>query len=174
MKVGFTHMVMIQKQSNNRHSGRVHNQQDAKKMRHIQRSTKSMLIVFFNAKGIVHHEFVPPNTMVNSDIYCDVFKCLTENVQWKRLVLWRNHNWLLHHDNAATHTSLKTTEFVTNNNTWYTTCFCLHGHPQVSGTVKTATLHFRASSVAVLTVPDTWGWPCRPKHVVYQVSDREE
>jgi hypothetical protein len=28
---------------------------------------------------------------------------------------WCNHNWLLHHDNAPAHTSLKTTEFVTNN-----------------------------------------------------------
>jgi hypothetical protein len=28
---------------------------------------------------------------------------------------WRNRNWL-HHDNAPIHTSLKTTEFVTNNN----------------------------------------------------------
>jgi hypothetical protein len=33
----------------------------------------------------------------------------------KRLELQCNHNWLLHHDNAPTHTSLKTTEFVTNN-----------------------------------------------------------
>jgi hypothetical protein len=30
--------------------------------------------------------------------------------------LWGSHNWLLHHDNMPTHTSLKTTEFVTNNN----------------------------------------------------------
>jgi hypothetical protein len=29
--------------------------------------------------------------------------------------LWHNHNWLLHHDNALVHMSLKTTEFVTNN-----------------------------------------------------------
>jgi histone-lysine N-methyltransferase SETMAR len=29
---------------------------------------------------------------------------------------WRNHNWLLHHDNAPAHTSLKTTEVLTNNN----------------------------------------------------------
>jgi hypothetical protein len=29
---------------------------------------------------------------------------------------WRNHNWILHHDDAPVHTSLKTTEFVTNNN----------------------------------------------------------
>jgi hypothetical protein len=41
---------------------------------------------------------------------------LRENVQWKRLELWCNHNWLLHHDNVPAHTSLKTTEFVTDNN----------------------------------------------------------
>jgi hypothetical protein len=31
--------------------------------------------------------------------------------------------------------------------TWDTTCFGPHGHPQVSGTVKTATLHLRASNL---------------------------
>jgi hypothetical protein len=40
---------------------------------------------------------------------------LRENVRQKRPELWRNHNWLLHHDNAFAHTSLKTREFVTNN-----------------------------------------------------------
>jgi hypothetical protein len=34
----------------------------------------------------------------------------------RRLELWCNHNWLLHHNNAPAHTSVKTTEFVTNNN----------------------------------------------------------
>jgi hypothetical protein len=38
-------------------------------------------------------------------------KCAT-----KKLELWANHNWLLHHDNTLIHMSLKTTEFVTNNN----------------------------------------------------------
>jgi hypothetical protein len=37
-------------------------------------------------------------------------------VQQKRLELWHNHNWLLHHDNAPAHMSLKTTKFVANNN----------------------------------------------------------
>jgi transposase len=67
-------------------------------------------------KGIVHHKFVPPNTMVNSDIYCDILRHLRENVRRKRPELWCNHNWLLHHNNKPNHTSLKTTEFVTNNN----------------------------------------------------------
>jgi hypothetical protein len=38
----------------------------------------------FDEKGIVYHEFVPPNTMVNSDFYCDVLRSLRENVQRKR------------------------------------------------------------------------------------------
>jgi hypothetical protein len=45
-------------------------------MQQVWSSTESMLIVFFNVKGIVHHEFVPPNTTVNSDFYCDVLRCL--------------------------------------------------------------------------------------------------
>jgi hypothetical protein len=52
-----------------------------KKERQVQRSTKSMLIVFFDKKGIVHGEFVPPNTTVNSDFYSEVLRCLRENVQ---------------------------------------------------------------------------------------------
>jgi hypothetical protein len=54
--------------------------------------------------------------MVNSDFCCDVFRCLRENVQQERPELWHNHNWLLHHGNTPAHMSLKTTEFVTNNN----------------------------------------------------------
>jgi hypothetical protein len=77
-----------------------------------------MLIVSFDVKGIVHCDFVPPNTTstVNSNFYCDILRRLRENVPRKGLELWPNHNWLLHHDNAPAHTFLKTTEFVTNNN----------------------------------------------------------
>jgi hypothetical protein len=70
-------------------------------------------------KGIVHYEFVPPNTTVSSDFYCDVLRLLRENMQQKGLELWCNHNWLLHHNIAHAHMSLKTTEFVTNSNIGY-------------------------------------------------------
>jgi histone-lysine N-methyltransferase SETMAR len=70
----------------------------------------------FTKFEIVHREFVPPNTTVNSDFYCDVLRRLRENVRRKEAELWRHHNWLLHHDNAPAHMSQKTTEFVTNNN----------------------------------------------------------
>jgi histone-lysine N-methyltransferase SETMAR len=75
-----------------------------------------MLIVFFDVKGIVYREFVPPKMTVNSDFHCDVLRRLRENVRQKIPELWRNHNWLLHYDNAPAHTSLKTTECLTNNN----------------------------------------------------------
>jgi histone-lysine N-methyltransferase SETMAR len=87
----------------------------AKKAQQVQSSTKSMLIVFFDMRGIVHCEFVPRNTVVKSDFYCDVLRRLRDNVQRKSLEFWRNHNWL-HHDNQPAHMSLKSTEFVTNNN----------------------------------------------------------
>jgi transposase len=72
-----------------------------------------MLIVFCNVRGIAHHEFVPPNTTVNSDFYCDVFRRLRENVQRRKFSATTTG---FHHDNAPAQTSLKTTEFVTNNN----------------------------------------------------------
>jgi hypothetical protein len=39
-----------------------------------------MLFVFFNVKEIFQREFVPPNTTVSSDFYCDVLRRLKENV----------------------------------------------------------------------------------------------
>jgi hypothetical protein len=113
MKVGFT--VMIQKQSNNRHSGRAHKHQEQKGAAGLE-FNKDYAHSFFDMKWIVHCELVAPKTTVNSDFYCDILRRLRENVRRRRPELWHNHNWLLHHDNAPTHTSLKTTEFVTNNN----------------------------------------------------------
>jgi hypothetical protein len=114
-KVGFT--VMNQKQSNNCRSARAHNHQEQKRrVRSRVQQRACSLFFFFDVKGIVHCEFVPPNTTVNFDFYYDVLRRLRENMRQKRPEIWRNHNLLLHHDNAPAHTSLKTTDFVTNKN----------------------------------------------------------
>jgi hypothetical protein len=80
-EVGFT--VMVQKQSNDCHTGRVHNHQEQERhgMSGVQQRACSLL--FFYVKGIVRNEFVPPNTTVSYDFYCDVLRHLRENVQWK-------------------------------------------------------------------------------------------
>jgi histone-lysine N-methyltransferase SETMAR len=64
-------------------------------------------------KGIVHHEFVPPNTTDNFDFSCDFWEAW-EKMCDKKTELLCNHNWL-HHDNVPTHMSPKTTKLVTNN-----------------------------------------------------------
>ncbi|KMQ83859.1 histone-lysine n-methyltransferase setmar-like protein [Lasius niger] len=74
--------------------------------------SKITLIVFFDIKGIVHQEFVPPNQTVNADFYCDVLKRLKEAVRNGR---WDKRNWLLHHDNAPHHTAQETKNFLRGN-----------------------------------------------------------
>ena len=65
-----------------------------------------MLNCFFEQKGIVHKEFVPPGQTVNAAIYVEVLKRLRENVRRKRPDQWRKNTWLLHHDKAPAHTAL--------------------------------------------------------------------
>jgi len=74
--------------------------------------TKSMLIVFFDIRGIVRHEFVPEGQTVNAKFYCNVLRHLREDIRRKRPELWCAGNWLLHDDNAPSHRALVTREFL--------------------------------------------------------------
>jgi hypothetical protein len=64
---------------------------------------RSVLIVFFDIKGIVHKEFIMAGQTVNSAYYCDVLWRVHESVQRLCPELWPQKNWLLHHDNAPSH-----------------------------------------------------------------------
>jgi uncharacterized protein YecT (DUF1311 family) len=77
-----------------------------------------MLINFFVVKGIVQKkELVLTGQKVNSAYYGGILRRLRENVRRLRAELSRRQkNWLLHHDNAPTHTSFFTREFFTMNN----------------------------------------------------------
>jgi hypothetical protein len=68
---------------------------------------KSMLIIFFDIKGIDHKGFVLAGQTVNSAYYCDVLWPLHGTVRRFRPKLQRQKNWLLHNDNAPSHTSRK-------------------------------------------------------------------
>ena len=70
----------------------------------------------FKQEVMVHREFVPPGMTVNADFYCDVLRRLRENVRRKRPQKWRNHNLIIHHDNAAAHRSFKFSQFLAQNN----------------------------------------------------------
>jgi len=64
----------------------------------------------------VHKEFVPLGQTVNGKFYCEVLRRMRENVRCKRPEMWKNGDWLLHHDNAPAHTLLVVREFLTKNN----------------------------------------------------------
>ena len=58
---------------------------------------KVLLVVFFNWKGIVHHEFVPRGHMVNKQLYQEVLARLSDAVRRKSTIILNKitftHRW---------------------------------------------------------------------------------
>ena len=73
----------------------------------------AMLIVFFDAKGVVHYDFVPEGQRVNGDFYLEVLRRLQRRVNRVRPAI--AGNWKLHQDNAPSHTCSKSTDYLTQN-----------------------------------------------------------
>lgn len=69
-----------------------------KKARISKSKVKTMLIVFFDISGLVHHEFVPHGTTVNAKFYVKVLKRLKRRIHRTRPDI--GGDWKLHHDNA--------------------------------------------------------------------------
>ncbi len=82
---------------------------------------KSMLTVFFDKQGVVLSEFLAPGTTVDTDQYLEVLQRLRENIRRKRPNLWGNVRrgepcpFLLHQDNASSHTSSRTLAYFGEN-----------------------------------------------------------
>ncbi|UYV60447.1 hypothetical protein LAZ67_1001174 [Cordylochernes scorpioides] len=88
-----------------------------KKARQVRSNVKVLLTVFFDCRGMVHHEFLPQGRTINKEYYLQVMRNLREAIRQKRPDLWKNKNWLLQHDNAPAHTSLLVRDFLAKNNT---------------------------------------------------------
>lgn len=88
-----------------------------KKARQVRSNVKVLLTVFFDYNGVMHYEFLPQGRTVNKEYYLEVMRRLREAIRKKRPDLWKNQNWLLHHDNAPAHTSLLVRDFLAKNNT---------------------------------------------------------
>ena len=113
MVMNHGHTITTWKQSSSLWNGRCHPLCDRKKVRQVCSNIKS---VFFDIRGNVHKEFVPPGQTVNGKFYCEVLRRMRENVRHKWPEMCKNGDWLLHHDNAPTHTLLFVREFLTKNN----------------------------------------------------------
>jgi hypothetical protein len=71
-----------------------------------------MLIAFFDAEGLVYHEFLPQRQTMNQTVYITVLQRLRDAVRRKRPHKWSSGTWLLHHDNAPCHAALSVREFL--------------------------------------------------------------
>lgn len=96
---------------------RFKNEPIPKRARQDRSKIKVMLTVFFDYQGIVHKEFLPTGETVNKEYYLNVMRRLRESIRRKRPELWQNKSWVLHHDNAPSHTAIIIREFLMRNQT---------------------------------------------------------
>ena len=81
-----------------------------RKARMSKSRIKSMFIVFFDSKGIVHKEFLPTGQTVSAAFYVEVLKRLRNRVTRVRPEI--ANDWILDHDNAPSHSSILVKEFL--------------------------------------------------------------
>jgi hypothetical protein len=66
---------------------------------------KTMFIVFFDAQGVIHREFVPEGQTVNGQFYLVVMERLLKRILRVRPEFHISKEWFLLHDNALAHTA---------------------------------------------------------------------
>ncbi|KFM75697.1 Mariner Mos1 transposase, partial [Stegodyphus mimosarum] len=69
---------------------------------------KVLLSVWWDYEGIVYFELLPPNRMINSDVYIEQLTKLNNAVEEKRPESTNRKGDVFHHDNARPHTYLVT------------------------------------------------------------------
>jgi hypothetical protein len=71
-----------------------------------------MLIAFFDAEGLVHHEFLPQRQTMHQTVYVTVLQRLQDAARRKLPHKLSSGTWLLHHDNAPCLAALSVREFL--------------------------------------------------------------
>ncbi len=86
------------------------------KLRWEKSRVKTMLIAFFDSRGMIHTEFVPPGQTVNVDFYKRVLDQLLKRIArvWPYLNVFEA--WCLLHDNAPSHNALLIRQFLAKEN----------------------------------------------------------
>lgn len=85
------------------------------KVRQQKSKVKTMLIAFFDSKGLIHHEFVPVGQTVNARFYLEVMKRLVHRIRRIRPEYKDPGSWTLLHDNAPAHTATLLTHYYAAN-----------------------------------------------------------
>ncbi len=83
-----------------------------KKALRIPGNKKVMLTLFCDAKGVILMDWLQLKEKIDSTRYVETLSKLKENLHQKRPDLWKDRDFLLHHDNTSPHTSFETTKKI--------------------------------------------------------------
>ena len=97
-----------------------------KKVRFQKSKVKTMLVCFYDSKGIIHHEFVHEGQTVTGSFYLSVLERLWKRNRRVRLEYSAPGRWFLLHDNAPVRRAVAVQEFLGRNQV------CVLHHPPYS------------------------------------------
>lgn len=83
-----------------------------RKLRFQKSRVKTMLIVFFDSKGVVHKEFLEEGCTINAQYYRAVLERLISRIRRVRPALFGDRDFFLLHDNAPAHTAASVRQFL--------------------------------------------------------------
>ena len=92
-------------------------EQRPQKVRLERATIKVMLVLFFDAQGVILKRYVPYGRGINADLYLMIMRQLRNAVRQRHPQLWVTNSWLLHHDGAPTHRIRRVTNYLRNTNT---------------------------------------------------------
>ena len=75
-------------------------------------NVKTLLIAFFDNKGIIHKEFVPAGQTINAAFYRTVLNRLLQRIRQVQPALHRTGKWMLLHDNVPAHSVIRMCQFL--------------------------------------------------------------
>ncbi len=74
----------------------------------IPGNKKTMLTLFCDAKGVILMDWLEPKEKIDSARYLKTLSKLKECLRQKRPELWKERQFIVHHDNTSPHTSFET------------------------------------------------------------------
>jgi histone-lysine N-methyltransferase SETMAR len=82
-----------------------------KKLKFQRFRIKTMLIIFFDSRGVVHKEFTPERKTVNTEFYKGLIDRLLKRIQRVRPAAFCSRDFFLLHDNAPAHIAASVCKF---------------------------------------------------------------
>ena len=79
---------------------------------------KTMLVCFYDSKGIIHHEFVPQEQTVTGSFYLSVLERLWKRIRRVRPEYSAPGSWFLLHDIAPVHQAVALQEVLARKQVW--------------------------------------------------------